>query len=272
MSDTAGRSDSALAVPTGAVDHADRTGPSRRKYVATHLLGGALLVTVVLVLLGLPITHLSGSGPIVRLDRTIDAWFAAHRSGTENTETVFGSGSANTQTAIAVAFAAFFLLRWWLGRWYESWVVVAAIVGELVIFLVVTAVVHRPRPPVHRLDVAPPTSSFPSGHTGAAVALYGCLAVIAWRYLRSSSHRRLAAVLCTFLCLIPLAVAISRAYRGMHYPSDIVAGALGGALWLAVVLWTFKPGPDAPVSLTGPEHVMSGRRADPATVDHPGRR
>jgi undecaprenyl-diphosphatase len=184
---------------------------------------------------------------------------------------VFGSGSANTQTAIAVAFAAFFLLRWWLGRWYESWVVAAAIVGELLIFLVVTAAVHRPRPPVHRLDVAPPTSSFPSGHTGAAVALYGCLAVIAWRYL-SSNHRRIAAVLCTFLWLIPAAVAISRAYRGMHYPSDIVAGALGGALWLAVVVWTFKPGPAAPAWLTGHGRATSGRSADPAMVGRPGRR
>ena len=104
----------------------------------------------------------------------------------------FGSGSANTQTAIAVAAVAFLLLRWWLGRWYESWVVVAAIVGELVVFLAVTAAVHRARPAVQRLDVAPPTSSFPSGHTGAAVALYGCLAYLVLRYARRRVLRRRA--------------------------------------------------------------------------------
>lgn len=43
---------------------------------------------------------------------------------------MFGSGSANTQTAIAVAAIAFLALRWWLGRWHESWVVVAAITAS----------------------------------------------------------------------------------------------------------------------------------------------
>ena len=43
-------------------------------------------------------------------------------------------------------------------------------------------VIDRQRPDVPHLDAAPPTSSFPSGHTGAAVALYGGLAVIVgWR-------------------------------------------------------------------------------------------
>jgi undecaprenyl-diphosphatase len=212
--------------------------PGSKGTVAWRLGLGAVAVTAVLILMGLALTHLAVAGTLLTHDLRLDRWFAAHRSATLNTLTAFCSGSANTQTAISVAVVAFVLLRWWLGRWYESWVVVAAIVGELVVFLAVTAAVHRARPAVARLDVAPPTSSFPSGHAGAAVALYGCLAYLVLRYVR---RRALAMTLAALLWLVPVAVGISRLYRGMHFPSDVVAGAVGGGLWLLVVLVTLMP-------------------------------
>ena len=98
-----------------------------------------------------------------------------------------------------------------------------AIVGELLIFLVITATVHRARPAVPQLDQAPPTSSFPSGHTGAAVALYGCLAVI---LLVNAKPRWVAVSLALLGFAIPIFVAASRVYRGMHYLTDVMAGAL----------------------------------------------
>jgi membrane-associated phospholipid phosphatase len=106
----------------------------------------------------------------------------------------------------------------------------------------VTATVHRPRPPVVRLDVAPPTSSYPSGHTAAAVALYGCIAILVfWIYSRRPATR----VAVVVLCCIPVVVGMSRLYRGMHYPSDVLAGALTGGLWLLLVITTLLPRQDA---------------------------
>ena len=40
------------------------------------------------------------------------------------------------------------------------------------------------------------------------------------------------------LFVLPVVVGLSRLYRGMHYPTDVVIGALGGGLWLAVVVTT----------------------------------
>jgi undecaprenyl-diphosphatase len=234
------------------------------------LAGGAVAVTAVLVALGLWLTHLPVSDGLVLHDRSVDAWFVAHRTRLWDAVTVVGSGSANTQTVIAVAAIAFLALRWWLGRWYESWVVVAAAAGELLIFLVVTAAVHRPRPTVPQLDVAPPTSSFPSGHTGAAVATYGCIAYIVLRY---AVHRGRARVVAIVLCLVPVCVGLSRLYRGMHFPSDVLAGVLGGSLWLLVVLVVLMPrhGRSERRAEPEPPTVRTSVPAGPVASDRPGR-
>jgi membrane-associated phospholipid phosphatase len=206
--------------------------------VALRLVGGAVLLWGLLSLIGLLLTHVLSSGLVHSDDRGVDVWFAARRTGSWNTDTFVSTSMAQTYTVIAVTVVVVLLLRWRLGRWYESWILITAMAGELLIFLAITETVHRPRPPVVRLDVAPPTSSFPSGHTAAAVALYGCIAVLLlWIYGR----RRATRVAAVVLCCIPVIVGLSRLYRGMHYPTDVLSGALMGGLWLLVVISTLLP-------------------------------
>ena len=219
---------------TGASLPAGYQTAGNRKVVAARLIGGAVVVWALLALIGLLLIHVVSSNGSPSWDRGVDTWFAAHRTPLLNTVTWAGSGIANTQSALAVTVLAVLLLRWRLRRWYESWVVVAAIVGELWIFLAVTATVHRSRPPVVRLDVSPPTSSFPSGHTAASIALYGCIALLLVGLWPSTRSRVIAVI----LFVLPVVVGLSRLYRGMHYPTDVVIGALGGGLWLAVVVTT----------------------------------
>ncbi len=217
----------------------DRPRPvGDRRTVLIRLIGGAVALWALLSLIGVVVTHVLASGAGHRADLGVDRWFAAHRTVGWNTATVFGSGSANTQTAIAVTVVVALLMRWRLGRWYESLVLVTAILGELLIFLAVTATIHRARPTVVRLDVSPPTSSFPSGHTAAAVAMYGCIAILTlWIFGR----RRWTLVVASLLFCLPVVVGLSRLYRGMHFPSDVIVGALGGGLWLAIVISTLLP-------------------------------
>ena len=71
--------------------------------------------------------------------------------------------------------------------------------------------------------------SFPSGHTCAAFAA----AMIFWRALPS----QWLGVRC-LLVVMAVCMGLSRLYVGVHYPSDVLAGALVGSL-CAWTVWYF---------------------------------
>jgi undecaprenyl-diphosphatase len=167
----------------------------------------------------------------VRWDVSVDRELAANRSHPWNVVTSLVTLLAETITVIALGLLAFVTLRLRLKRWREPLFLAVTVLGEVTIFLSTTLLVDRDRPPVRHMDSAPPTSSFPSGHTAASVALYGGLAVLAWRIGTSMWLRTVAVVLAV---LIPVLVAMSRLYRGMHYPSDVAGGLLLACCWLAV--------------------------------------
>jgi membrane-associated phospholipid phosphatase len=216
--------------------------PLDRRRTIIRLVGGGLVLALGLSVVGWGIVKLLTSSALTRWEDSVNLWFFDHRNPTLNFVSHIGSYLAGTVTYVAILLVLFFVFRWWLGRWRESFVLLAAIVGELLVFLIVTAVVNRPRSGVPHLDVAPPTSSFSSGHTAAAVALYGCIAVIIVRNLRL---RWLAITIATVCCVVPFVVGASRLYRGMHHPTDVLFGTVGGGLWLLLVLLTLLPRPAA---------------------------
>jgi membrane-associated phospholipid phosphatase len=191
----------------------------------------ALVIWAVLVGIGYLLGHSLRDSGLVHEDGAIDRWFVGHRRPLWNSVTHVATFGAETITVIALGLIAFVLLRWRLGRWNESIFLAVSVIGEVSIFVMTTFMVDRHRPSVPRLDSAPPTSSFPSGHTAASVALYGALAVIAWHAARAGWLRTLATVAAIAM---PVAVATSRLYRGMHYLTDVLAGALLALCWLAV--------------------------------------
>ena len=246
---------------------------------AVPLVAAAVGIASLMWILGSLLVNSSAQSFLSRLDMQTTTWAVEHRTPNLDMATHIGTMLADTFVALGVTVVAVVLLRLWLGRWRESVVVVLALVGELLIFLVITAVVHRSRPAVPQLDQAPPTSSFPSGHTGAAIALYCCLAVI---LLRHAKPRWVAASVAVLGCIIPVIVAFSRVYRGMHYLTDVLAGALASVIWLAVVLVvvprtqpTAPSGPKAEStvgyggSAARAEPCMPGS-ADPADKQHRG--
>lgn len=205
---------------------------------ATVLVPVAVVLWAAMFAIGRVITHLGAHSAVPAFDRRVDQDLARDRTHTWTTVTHYITDGAETLTVIAVGLIAVIVLRLVLKRWREGTMLAIGLVGEVSIFVLATLVVDRARPPVPHLDSAPPTSSFPSGHTSAAIVLYGGLAVIVWALTRNATARILSGMLGVG---VPLAVGLSRMYRGMHYPTDVIAGAILGTVWLFAcahtILW-----------------------------------
>jgi membrane-associated phospholipid phosphatase len=81
-------------------------------------------------------------------------------------------------------------------------------------------------------QASPGLHAFPSGHVAQAVSFYGILVYLWVRASGSAAERGLAVL--AFAAVVAT-VALSRLRLGAHWPSDVLAGALIGGAWLAVL-------------------------------------
>ncbi|MFI7445587.1 phosphatase PAP2 family protein [Nonomuraea indica] len=164
-------------------------------------------------------------------EAAVNTRLAAWRTGLWNTLTDIGTSLSDTPYIVALTAVTAAFLGLVRRRWHEAAFLVAAVWSQSLIFLATSALVARHRPPVHHLDPAPPTSSFPSGHVSAAVGFYCAVTLLLAARLRSPVARVLV---WTLGVAVPLIVAFSRLYRGMHFLTDVLWGLLLGACCVAV--------------------------------------
>ncbi|MBK3563255.1 diacylglycerol kinase family protein [Streptomyces sp. MBT62] len=189
----------------------------------------------------------------------VNEGFERIRTGPLNALSYLCSEAGNTLTVIAVTLVSCvaLLLVPRLPMWRQAAFLAVTVSLQALVFLTVTESVDRTRPHVHRLDSSPPTSSYTSGHTGAATALYAGLAVLVVARVRRPWRWPLAGL----LLLIPLVVGVSRLYRGMHHPTDVIGGMVNGALSLLIAgraLLTDGSVTAAPASRTGRGDATAG--------------
>jgi membrane-associated phospholipid phosphatase len=200
---------------------------------ALILLAGYVLVAAATIALGfLLVDVLVPVHAIGHNDEAVNTWLAAHRTGTRNDLSFVGSTIGDIPVlpalvTLVVVVAA--IMR----RWRIVGFVLGAILIEVATYRIASMIVHRTRPTVPRLDHLPVNQSFPSGHVAASVAVYVSLALL----VTSRFPQRWVHVLAWALAiLLPLVVALSRVYRGMHHPLDAASGVLVGLAAVAVAL------------------------------------
>ena len=174
------------------------------------------------------------------------------------------SGSAHTWV-IVLALVVGWLL--WRRLWRLALYVAVTGVGSSLLNTAVKAVVHRPRPLVDLALVNEPGASFPSGHAQAAVTGYGIVLLVFLPVVRG--YWRRAAI--TVAVVMVLGIGFSRVALAAHFVSDVLAGFILGAAWLAAMTamfsaWRVQRGRPAvqPAQGLAPEQAV---RLDPTQPD-----
>jgi undecaprenyl-diphosphatase len=165
--------------------------------------------------------------------------FAAHHDGWEDVARAYAHVSEPLFIALVVVLAAAGLLLRRPGVLAASILAVLAAGAGLIVAALLARVVDRPRPfvshpQIHAFLAHAADPGFPSDHATAAFAIAVVLVV------------RLGPRWWPVL-VFAAALAVSRVLVGVHYPADVLAGALlGTAAALAVCVAAARLGPRLP--------------------------
>jgi undecaprenyl-diphosphatase len=186
---------------------------------------GYALLAACAVAVGLLLTDVVLPGSLQRWDTSVVRTLADPRPDL-NTPSLIGSYLSEFATVLVLGGIVVAIALW--QRWFRVAVFfVVAICVEGAVYLTATYFVTRTRPPVHRLEQLIVSDSFPSGHVAAAVVLWFAVALLVWT---ATENRWLRCAAVIVAAAAPVIVALSRMYRGMHYPTDAIVGyAIGWA-------------------------------------------
>lgn len=164
------------------------------------------------------------SGASTTIDHTLTDFLVSHRSPVLDqlalaVSNVFGP----VETAVAAGGVA--VIAAYLFRSYRcGLIVVGTVATASATCWLIKQVVARPRPPLAIQERAETDYSFPSGHVTGTTVLVG-MAVVAAVLIGNAMVMRWVTV---FAVTFVVAVALSRLYLGVHWLTDVVAGALLG--------------------------------------------
>lgn len=135
-------------------------------------------------------------------------------------------------------FLALFTIATIIALWVrnkDKWGIlffIAAIGGGGLLTKVLKFYYERGRPAINE-DIDAVGYSFPSGHSMGSLIFYGFLTYF---IIRSETRKGVKWFTATVAVLLVVLIGISRIYLDAHYPSDVIAGHLAGAIWLILCI------------------------------------
>jgi undecaprenyl-diphosphatase len=191
------------------------------------------VIAALSILTGVIVTHVALRVHwLANDDERFVRYLTRHRSGSLTEASLVGSTMAGGVVLPIIAGIAAVVAAV-AKHWRLAGFLLFALAVESGSYRATTLVIHRHRPEVHRLENLPVNASYPSGHTAASIAIYCGIAL-----LLTSRISNVTARICiwTVAALIPVYVAFSRMYRGMHHPLDIGGGVLIGIAALSAMV------------------------------------
>ena len=163
------------------------------------------------------------------LDRSITSWLLDHRAAwlTTVARALTTIGSQKVLLPL-VAVVVIVLVARRAGAAAVPLVVIWA--GAIELYSLAKHVVGRPRPPMHLWLTSATGAAFPSGHATQSLSTFAALALLVAALVPSARRPALA-----LAAILAAGVGWSRAYLGVHWATDVIAGWLAAAAWVALV-------------------------------------
>ena len=127
----------------------------------------------------------------------------------------------------------------WTKRHREAFLVLIMLAAVTAGSEGVKQLVSRPRPSGNGDGIPGVVYSYPSGHVLEALVILGIVALKTWHSSRPAWVRRGFALL---VVLEVVLVGVARMALNEHYPSDVLAGVLGGIGALGLYVWFTREG------------------------------
>lgn len=183
-------------------------------------------------LFGLATAVVAGLGAAVYVDSALVRIDLAvvellHRLGTDDVTALATGitelGATKSVFLVGAVTAASLLLK---GYWHGAVSVAVSVTATQAIVHGIKTLVMRERPPASASLVDAAGYAFPSAHAASGVALYGLLAFFLIRRCRG----HVGTAVCALALVGVGSLGLTRVYLGAHYPSDVLAGWLVGAV------------------------------------------
>ncbi|MBS4196125.1 phosphatase PAP2 family protein [Lederbergia citri] len=139
-------------------------------------------------------------------------------------------GSKNFIIPISVVALIFLAVK---KKYFEASFLMLAFLGEVGLNHLLKGWIHRERPSLNPL-IHESGFSFPSGHSMGAIVVFGFFFYLFIHILKMGQKYRY--VWLTATIVLVLFIAMSRAYLGVHYPTDIIAGLSAGYVYLYIII------------------------------------
>ncbi len=123
------------------------------------------------------------------------------------------------------AFLFWFLIK--KKNYIETMALATTLLGGYGFNELLKAIIQRERPSLY--EMVERGFSFPSGHAMVSLCFYGMAAYLVTRKAKVSRWRWGVWI---FAGLLIAAIGLTRIYLGVHWFSDILAGFIGGTIWL----------------------------------------
>jgi len=189
-----------------------------------------LRVSVLTLILAVLCVQVHDGGPLTGADVPVTSWVAGHRSVALDHAALLVTDLGSPVATVALAVICGIAIAWRRRSGIPAVLVIGTVGAAAAASTALKLVVERSRPTLDLQEVLETDYSFPSGHVTGTAALLGITAAI----LLGRRHRLVRVCGATVIGCGVVVVAATRVYLGVHWLTDVVAGAILGAVFVTV--------------------------------------